>query len=354
MEKMMRILVFGAGPLGSLLAARLSQGGQQVTLLARGQRLDDLRKNGIRLKSWANGTEEVVRVELIESLRTDDRYGLVIVVMRKNSALKILPTLASNASTLFLFLMNNAAGPAELENAIGTDRVLTGFMGAAGYREADAIVYLNAEPDRPGVIYLGEPNGGVTPRLQALAEELGKGKYIQVKTVEKMDAWLKYHVAFLFPAFVPALYLCGNDHLRFARTRDALILAWRGLREALSVLKRLGIPPHPPILNAYYYLPEPLAVWLLARLLRNPRMEVAVVRHAEVIRDEIQQLNQEFLRLAERSGFFTPTILFLTSQFNQRVAPLPDGSRSLRMDWSGVLIPLMLLVLAALALLLIL
>jgi hypothetical protein len=83
-------------------------------------------------------------------------------------------------------------------------------------------------------------------------------------------------------------------------------------------------------------------------------MEVAVVRHAEVIRDEIQQLNQEFLRLAERSGFFTPTILFLTSQFNQRVAPLPDGSRSLRMDWSGVLIPLMLLVLAALALLLIL
>jgi hypothetical protein len=73
-----------------------------------------------------------------------------------------------------------------------------------------------------------------------------------------------------------------------------------------------------------------------------------------VIRDEIQQLNQEFLRLVERSGCFTPTILFLTSQFNQRAALLPDGSRSLRVDWSGVLLPLMLLVLAALALLLIL
>ena len=35
----MRILVFGAGPLGSLLAARLHQGGQDVTLLARGERL---------------------------------------------------------------------------------------------------------------------------------------------------------------------------------------------------------------------------------------------------------------------------------------------------------------------------
>ena len=30
----MRILVFGAGPLGSLMAARLQQGGQDVTLLA--------------------------------------------------------------------------------------------------------------------------------------------------------------------------------------------------------------------------------------------------------------------------------------------------------------------------------
>jgi ketopantoate reductase len=350
----MRILVFGAGPLGSLLAARLRQGGQQVTLLARGQRLADLHRHSIRLKSWEGGSEEAIQVDLIEILRPDDCYDLVIVVMRKNSALKALPALAANTSPLFLFLMNNAAGPAELEDAIGADRVLTGFMGAAGYREADTIVYINAEPDRPGVIYLGESGDGITPRLLALAEELGKGKHIQVKTVEKMDAWLKYHAAILFPAFAPALFLCGNDHLRFARTRDALILGWRGTREALRVLKRLGIPPQPPIVNAFYYLPEPLAVWLLARLLRNPRMEVAVVRHAEVIRDEIQQLNQEFLRLVERSGCFTPTILFLTSQFNQRAALLPDGSRSLRVDWSGVLLPLMLLVLAALALLLIL
>jgi len=350
----MRILVFGAGPLGSLLAARLSQGGQQVTLLARGQRLADLRTHGIRLKSWESGTEEAVQVDLVETLRPDDRYDLVIVVMRKNSALKALPALAANTSPLFLFLMNNTAGPAELVDAIGAGRVLTGFMGAAGYREADTIVYINAEPNRLGVIYLGEPGGGVTPRMQTLAEELGKGRHIKIKTVEKIDDWLKYHAAILFPAFAPALYLCGNDHLRFARTRDALILAWRGTREALRVLKRLGIPPTPAIINAFYYLPEPLAVRLLARLLRNPRMEVAVVRHAEVIRDEIHQLTREFLRLVERSGCFTPTILFLTSQFNQRAASLPDGSRSLRMDWSGVLIPLMLLVLAALIFLLVL
>ncbi len=45
----MDILVYGAGPLGSILAARLQQGGHQVSLLAKGHRLQDLRKHGIVL-----------------------------------------------------------------------------------------------------------------------------------------------------------------------------------------------------------------------------------------------------------------------------------------------------------------
>jgi ketopantoate reductase len=44
---MKKILVFGAGPLGSILAARLHQGGQDVSLLARGQRLTGLRSHGV-------------------------------------------------------------------------------------------------------------------------------------------------------------------------------------------------------------------------------------------------------------------------------------------------------------------
>jgi ketopantoate reductase len=92
----MRILVFGAGPLGSLLAARLHQGGLQVSLLARNQRLADLRKYGVVLKNWSTGEEEALQVPLVGSLEADDDYGLILVVMRKNSALKILPILAAN------------------------------------------------------------------------------------------------------------------------------------------------------------------------------------------------------------------------------------------------------------------
>ena len=344
----MRILVFGAGPLGSLIAARLQQGELPVTLLARGQRLADLKQYGLVLKSWTTGQEEVEQVPLIDHLDPDDCYDLILVVMRKNSALKALPDLAANRSKRILFLMNNAAGPQALVDALGAERVLIGFAGMAGYREGQRIVYLNAEENSPGEILLGEPEGGETERLKEVAAILAQGRYLQARIETAMDAWSKYHVALLFPGLAPALYLCGNDNYRMARTRDGLVLAWRAMREGFRVLRKLGYPVRPAALKKFLWLPEPLAVPLLSKLMENPRMEVAMVRHAEVIRDEITQLNDEFLHLVDASGEFTPTMRFLISQYKNRAPALPDGSHSIRLHWSGVLIPVLLIICLAL------
>ncbi len=99
----MRILVFGAGPLGSVLAARLHQGGQQVTLLARGKRFSDLNNYGIVLKNWMTKEEEIIQIPLLEKLIPEDAFDLILVVMRKNKALEALPILAANCSTNFFF-----------------------------------------------------------------------------------------------------------------------------------------------------------------------------------------------------------------------------------------------------------
>ena len=348
----MKILVFGAGPLGSLLAARLYQGGHEVALLARGGRLEDLKKHGVVLRRWPTEETESVMVPSVEIFSPEDNYDLVLVVMRKNSALKILPLLSKNKKVpTFLFLMNNAAGPGAFIGALGKDRVMMGFPGAAGYRDGHAIVHLNGAPDHPAGIVMGEIDGGISPRLEEIAQEFEKGLYVEAVIEPFMDAWSKYHVALLFPSLAPALYLCGNDNLRMSRTRDALVLAWRGINEGFGVLKRLGYPMRPKYMKRFLLIPEPIAVYLLGKLIKNPRMEVAMVRHAEVIRDEIQQLDMEFLDLVEQSGLFTPTIHFLIDQFNKEARPLPDGSRSIRLRWSEILIPLLVICLSVLILL---
>ena len=347
----MKTLIFGAGPLGSILAARLHQGGLGVSLLARGKRLADLKTYGVYLRNWRTGEEESVDVPLTEVFGSGDRYDLVIVVMRKNSALKILPLLAENKHVpLFLFLMNNAAGPDAFIAQLGAERTLMGFPGMAGYREGHCVTYISADADHPPGLVIGPAESQHASRINAVADILEKGRYITVTIEPHMDAWSKYHVALLFPALAPAMYLCGNDHLRLSRTRDAVVLAWRGIKEGFAVLKKLGYPVRPVYFKRFLWLPEPIMVPFLQKAFKNPRMEVAMSRHAEVIRDEITQLNQEFRALIQQSGLFTPTIDFLVGQYNQKAPLLPDGARTLRLRWSEVLIPLLLLVLLILVL----
>ena len=46
----MKILVYGAGVLGCNLARNLFHTGKDVTLLARGNWAEEIRKNGLRIK----------------------------------------------------------------------------------------------------------------------------------------------------------------------------------------------------------------------------------------------------------------------------------------------------------------
>ena len=47
---MIKILIYGAGVIGSIFAYRLKTGGNDVTILARGKRLEQLRNHGLVLR----------------------------------------------------------------------------------------------------------------------------------------------------------------------------------------------------------------------------------------------------------------------------------------------------------------
>jgi len=51
----MKILIYGAGVIGSIFAVKLSLSGENVTVLARGKRLEEIRDTGIVLRSPKTG-----------------------------------------------------------------------------------------------------------------------------------------------------------------------------------------------------------------------------------------------------------------------------------------------------------
>ena len=66
----MRILVFGAGVIGSVYAGKLLQTGHEVVMLARGRRLSDLQAHGLVLgEKWSPETARCWQCGRWESLR---------------------------------------------------------------------------------------------------------------------------------------------------------------------------------------------------------------------------------------------------------------------------------------------
>ncbi len=329
----MDILVYGAGVLGSLYAARLHEAGHLVALLARGQRLADLREHGVVLENALTGERTVTQVPVVTGLAPDDAYDLVLVIMRKNQVGAILPILAANTATPnVLFMMNNAAGPGVLVDALGEERVLLGVPGAGGGRDGHVVRYI-AQEGKPSPI-VGEIDGTITPRLLRIADVLGQISS-EVECSDNINAWLKTHVALVSP-MANALYMAGGDITWLAETRDALVLMVRGIREGFRVLQSLDVPVIPRKYLALAWLPEPLLVFFLRHLLATEQAELAMQRHANAARDEMQQLADEFQVLARQAGVRTPVLDILRGYISMEQRPVRRGSCQVPMNWRKV------------------
>jgi 2-dehydropantoate 2-reductase len=330
-------LIIGAGPLGSLFAARLHQAGHDVSILARGPRLAELRQHGIVLEEFHTGRQEVASVRVVEALMPDDAYDLVLVIMRKNHVAGVLPVLAANRNTPnVLFLGNNCAGPDELVEALGPERVLIGFPNSAGDRQGHAVRYVGWESEEKAVIPIGEPDGSIGDRTGQVAAILSTMPGYDVEIRTDMDAWLKTHVALLMPSIAPAFYACGLDRRRVARTRDAVVLAVRAVREAFAVLRALGVPVVPARIPRLVSLPEPILVPLLRRIVTRDELEVAMIGHLRAAPDEMKHLAGEFLALARVTTVPTPAIDCLSAYFDPATPLMPDGSAEIPLDYRGL------------------
>ena len=330
----MKILVYGAGVLGSLLGYRLLKAGHQVRFLARGQRLADLRERGLQVQSLTTAERDCLPVDVIDHLDPSDPYDLVLVVMGYPQAVDALaPLAASTATPNVLFIGNNVAGQRELAAALGSERVMLGFLLASGTIRGGVVHYAAGVGDQPARLVIGEPYGAHPRRIKVISSALLSTGF-EVEISRRIEDWLKCHAAVILP-LAGGLYAAGGDVARFAHTRDAQVLSVRAMREGIDVLRANHIAIQPNALKLMRFLPEPLVVNFLARLLSNPTFQIALI-HAEQARPELQELAVRFMVLAHETGATTPALARLCRYICAPTQPLPAGSRAVRLDVSGL------------------
>jgi 2-dehydropantoate 2-reductase len=167
-----------------------------------------------------------------------------------------------------------------------------------------------------------------------------------------MDAWLKTHVAEIGPT-AGALYMSGGDRNRLARTRDAMLLMLRAIREGYQVLGEHEIPITPANHRLFEWLPEPLLLGIMKRMITSDAAAIKV-GHALDARTEMERLADEFRALAQKTSVQTPAMDRLYTYLNPSVEPIADGSAEIPVKWSGVWMALTVPTVLALLLLLVL
>jgi 2-dehydropantoate 2-reductase len=318
----MKILVYGAGVLGSLYAARLKQAGNDVAVLDRRKRLGIIRDHGILFEDVLTGKCRRVRIGTVDKLSPDDAYDLIIVMVRRTQVASVLPVLSRNHKTPNILLMvSNAAGYYEWIEAIGRERLLIGCAGAGGALE-DNIVHYTVVPRWLQPTTLGELDGETTPRLKRIAKTFRRAGF-PVAISRNMDAWQKTHTALVLP-MANAIYMAGGDNYRLANMPEVLQLLVRAVREGFQVLRQLGVAVTPPKLRAWEWIPAPILVWMLGCWANTEHFEAVVSRHANAARDEMKELGDEFEALAERAVVATPAMDRLAGFVNGRPSRQAD------------------------------
>jgi 2-dehydropantoate 2-reductase len=277
-----------------------------VTLLARGRRLADLREHGIVLESLSTRELTVVRIPLVESLLPDDHYDLVLVLVRKNQVDAILPALAAaRGVTAFCFMVNTADGFEKWGRAVGMVRLVLGFPGAGGNRQGLVVRY-GVMPAWMQPTTFGEPDGRITPRVEGLMEMVRSAGF-PVAWSTDMRSWLTSHVALVSP-LANAIYLSGGNIHAFARQDGAVRLAVDAIREGFSVVRSLGMRVAPAKLRILEVIPAAMIAALLRAWAGTSHFETTAGAHALAAHDEMMCLAREFYGLIRKSGIPTPTI----------------------------------------------
>jgi 2-dehydropantoate 2-reductase len=297
----MRIVIVGAGVIGSIYGDRLARSGHDVTLLARGRRLADLRAHGLVVEDARSGQRTQISLPVLDELSGGDRYDLALVPVRAEQLASTLPILLEMADRSDVLFFGNTTGrQTELAAAIG-ERALFGFPAAGGVRDGVIVRYVIIQQQKT---MLGESGGISTPRIGRLQTMFADADF-PTNISTDIGGWMLGHSAFVVPIGF-ALYRFDGNPTALAADASTLRLMVRATREAFEALDDVEIPGN--LRWLYLRMPMAFAVRYWRRVFASPRGEMWFGAHSRDAPDEMHALAHELRLAVQRAGRQTPNL----------------------------------------------
>lgn len=289
----MRILIIGAGVLGSNLAHSIKKG-NDVTILARNKTYENLKNNGLIIKHKL-GKRSVDHFNVIDKLDENDIYDVIFVVSRFSSLHSIVKIIEKNNSKNIVFVGNNMN--AEKYMNIKDKNILFAFFMAAGKKYDGYInsICLNK-------IEIGRTDG------KDISNEFIKSIFKETKiklTIEnKMNDYLKTHACAVLPLVFASYKVDGNLKL-LKKDKEYSLLIMDAIIEGYDVLKKLGYEILPKGEYENCVNKKEKCAFIYRFMFSNFIGRMCISDHAMSAREEFILLDNEFEKLKKKSKLET-------------------------------------------------
>lgn len=137
----MKVLVIGAGAVGSYYGGRLADAGHDVTLVGRRLHIDAIRKNGLVIDSTISG-QHVIRVKAVESIEPGESPDIVLLTVKSYDT--------EDAANSLRSIVGPATNVLSLQNGIDNHEIAARVLGA--HRVFPTVIYVGVRITRPGVV----------------------------------------------------------------------------------------------------------------------------------------------------------------------------------------------------------
>jgi 2-dehydropantoate 2-reductase len=251
----MRICVVGAGAIGGLLAVKLAELGEVVTVVVRGANLAAVRERGMKL--LVGKEEHVARLAATDRIGEVGTQDLVVLALKAHQLTPVAAELKTlcGPETLIVTAQNGIpwwyfrkhGGPYEgtVLQSVDPGGLIAANLDAA--KVIGSIIYPAAVLDAPGVIRhvegdritLGELDGADTERLKGLVQLLRKAGFKVRPTSDiRAELWVKLWGNCTFNPISALTQATLVDILQYPPTRA---LARAMMEEAQAIGERLGV-----------------------------------------------------------------------------------------------------------------
>ena len=290
----MKICMLGAGALGSSIGGVLAQGGSDVVFVDRFQaHVDAINANGLKMR--IGDEEKIVKVKACTSCAGLSPVDLIIVLVKSAATRAAIESVRPliGPDTLVMSIQNGLGHEEILAEVVGREHVLAAKTYVGGvFLEPGHIV----SGYKGKYTYIGELDGKLTPRLQAVVDEFNKADLLATASTNIYGTmWDKLLVNVATGA------LCAITRLPYGwlyKVPEIEETALAAVAEGVAIAKANGIR---------LISEEPKYFWDLAAAGLPAEFKTSMLQSLEKGEiTEVDFINGSVVRWGERSGIATP------------------------------------------------